>query len=107
MKYFKISFVLTFVAFLMMFGCKSSEETNQEYLKQGKKYLEKGEYRAAEIEFMNALQNNPEQSEVYENLGEIYLKQGNTKGAFAAFSKLAKLDPDNLDAAPIGIKVNK
>ena len=78
-------------------GCASDEDKKAEYLKSGRAYLDKGDYRAAEIEFKNAVQIDPEDAEAYIGLGTTYLKLGNAAMAYRAYSSAANLEPENLD----------
>ena len=98
MKFLKKQFLLFLLLVIAFQGCKSDAEKKVTHFEKGKTYYEKGEYKSAELEFKNALQIDPEYAEVYTNLGQTYLKLGNAQGAFQAYSKAVKFNPDDLDA---------
>ena len=94
----KIAFLLTLTVAMILFSCASDEEKKLAHFEKGKAYFEKGDYKAAIIEFKNATQIDPKYKEVYSHLGEAYIKTGDLRGAFRAYAILAELDPNNTEA---------
>ena len=91
-------FVFWLVVFFMASGCSSDEKKKVEHVENGKRYVEKGDYKAAQIEFKNAVQIDPEYAEAYALLGENSMRISDAKAAFKAYSRLEKLDPENTGA---------
>lgn len=94
LKWFGFSLLLV----MLITGCASKEEKLQSHIDKGKNYFDKGEFAAAEIEFKNAIQINPESVEANRQLAETYLKAGKVPEAFQQYSMVIKLDPNNKDA---------
>ena len=92
-------FFFLMVSALVFPGCSSDEEKKTSHFEKGEIYLQKGEYKSAELEFRNAIQIDPEFVDAYERLGETYLKLGDPRGAFREYTRVAKLDPENINAA--------
>ena len=94
----KTGFLSILTVAMILYGCASDEEKKLAHFEKGKAYFEKGDYKAAIIEFKNATQIDPKYKEVYSHLGQAYLKAGDLRGAFRAYAILAELDPDNTEA---------
>jgi len=94
----KSVFLLILIISLTLFSCASDEEKKAAHYEKGLAYFEKGDYKAARLEFKNAIQLDPKYTLAYEKLGETELKLGDAQGAFRAYSIVAELEPENIDA---------
>jgi len=70
----------------------------QKYLESGDRYFEKGKYAEAAIQYANAIQVDPRFAQAHYQLGETYLKQGDSNRAFQELSRTVDLAPDNYRA---------
>jgi tetratricopeptide (TPR) repeat protein len=66
------------------------------HYEKGAAYFEKGEYRAAVIEFRNAIKLNPEYIAAFLKLGEAYLRLEEYRLAYQQYSSVVGLDPSNI-----------
>jgi tetratricopeptide (TPR) repeat protein len=100
MKRFAGIFLAAFIScFLLMSGCsKSPEEKREAYLKSAQSYMEKEKYAEAAIEFQNAIQIAPDDSQTLVTLGEVQLKLMEASDAYKTFSKAVSVDPRNTKA---------
>ncbi len=97
----RISFVLLLITFvLLVVGCTSKEHRVQEFISDGKKYIQKGEYKKAILEFKNALQLDPKNVKAMFYIGKAYLGIKEYRKAYSFFYNAVKLDP-NFDEAKI------
>src|SRR6202035_5891733 len=62
------------------------------------KYMKKGQYSDASIEFRNALRLDPRFVDAYYQLAQADLAQRDWQGAYASLQKAIELDPGRLDA---------
>src|ERR1700687_3702192 len=74
-------------------ACKRSA---QSYLASGQAYMQKGNYDAARIEFLNAVRQDPQSSEAQYRLGRAYLAEHDMTNALSSFESAAQLDPRNV-----------
>ena len=72
-------------------GCSSKEQKKLSHFEKGNTYFEKNDYKAAELEFKNVVQIDPEYIKAYEQLGRTYLKMGDVREAFREYSMVVKL----------------
>jgi len=90
------------IAMLMVFlaGCSSRnpEVRKQKYLESGKRYLDKGQYREAEIQFENAIQNDVRFAEAHYLLAQAAVKLGDGRTAVLELSKTIDIQPENYKA---------
>lgn len=94
--YLKVFF---FIAVLLLIGCSTSpEEKKTAHYQKGMEYVNAGEYRAAVIEFRNAVQIDPSFAEARYQLGLAYLKTEQPGNALGELERAASLDPSNKDA---------
>lgn len=82
-----------------LMGC-SGQDAHQ-LIAAGRAHLDKKEYRAAQIEFKNALQKDPALSEARFLLGRALLEAGDSVGASVEFSKLAEIGYDTEQLDPL------
>jgi tetratricopeptide (TPR) repeat protein len=81
---------------LALGGCDGAEEREAAYFERGKTLFEEGNLIKARIEFKNARQINPLNTEALYYLGLIAEKEKNFKAAFGAFRKVVQQEPKHL-----------
>jgi tetratricopeptide (TPR) repeat protein len=80
-------------------GCSRDPNVRkQKYLESGDRYFAKAKYREAAIQYSNALQVDPRFAAARYQLGEAYLKLGDSTRAFQELSRTVELAPDNYRA---------
>jgi cellulose synthase operon protein C len=80
-------------------GCSRDPSVRkQKYFDSGEKYFADGKYREAEIQYRNALQLDPRFAQAHYQLGQTYLKLGDTNRAFQELTRTVDLAPDNYRA---------
>jgi len=80
-------------------GCSRDPNVRkQKYLESGDRYFAKGKYREAAIQYSNALQVDPRFAAAHYQLGESFLKLGDSIRAFQELSRTVELAPDNYRA---------
>ena len=70
----------------------------QKYLESGDRYFDKGKYREAAIQYANAVQVDSRFAQAHSQLGQTYLKLGDSSRAFQELSRTVELAPDNYRA---------
>jgi Flp pilus assembly protein TadD len=84
--------LFTFVALIS--GCAvQSGETNRNFLR-GNRFLNEGLPQMAVQSYKRALEQTPEQPEIWFNLGVAHLRAGSPEEAAKSFRKYVKLKPD-------------
>lgn len=81
--------------------CSCSRDPNvrkQKYFQTGQRYFEKGKYREAAIEFVNAIKIDPSYAEAHHQLAETYLKLQKGQGAYQELARTVELQPENYQA---------
>jgi len=88
------------VSLASLTGCSSRnpEVRKQKYLESGKRYLDKGQYREAEIQFENAIQNDARFAEAHYMLAQAATKLGDGRTAVQELSKTIEIQPDHYKA---------
>ena len=90
------------IAMLVVFlaGCSSRnpDVRKQKYLESGKRYLDKGQYREAEIQFQNAIQNDARFAEAHYLLAQAATKLGDGRTAVLELSKTIEIQPEHYKA---------
>ena len=80
-------------------GCGlSPEDKMAAHYEKGLQYMESEEYRAAVIEFRNAVQIDPTFAEARYQLGLAYIQTRDAGNAVEELTRAASLDPSNTDA---------
>ena len=74
------------------------QKAKGKYLTAGHKYMQRGEYGEAAIEFRNVLRLDPRSVDAYYQLARVDLALHDWTSAYASFDKTIELDPDHLDA---------
>ena len=70
----------------------------QKYFHSGQQYFEKGKYREAAIEFVNAIKIDPRYAEAHHQLAETYLKLQKGQAAYKELARTVELQPENYQA---------
>lgn len=81
-----------------IYACTSKEEAAQEFFRRGMVLYEQHEFEKSRVEFLNAIQKNPQLPEAYYRIGLISQRDGNVAVVFEMMKKSLTLDPHNLDA---------
>jgi tetratricopeptide (TPR) repeat protein len=77
---------------------RNPQAAKAKYFAEGQKYMKKGRYGDAAIEFRNALRLDPRFVDAYYQLAEADLAEHNWSSAYALLEKTIELDPTRLDA---------
>ncbi|MGB8579331.1 MAG: tetratricopeptide repeat protein [Candidatus Sulfotelmatobacter sp.] len=80
-------------------GCSRDPNVRkQKYLESGDRYFAQGKYREAAIQYANAVQIDSRFAQAHYQLGQTYLKLGDSGHAFQELSRTVELAPDNYRA---------
>jgi tetratricopeptide (TPR) repeat protein len=91
--------ILFLSAALLLSSCaRDPQRAKAKYLAAGQKYMKKGQYGDAVVEFRNALRMDPRFVDAYYQLAQADLAQRDWQGAYASLQKAIELDPGRLDA---------
>ena len=83
----------------MFTGCSRDPNVRkQKYFDSGEKYFAEGKYREAAIQYSNAIQIDSRFAQAHYQLGEAYLKMGDSDHAFQELTRTVDLVPDNYRA---------
>ena len=94
-----IGYVLTISIAFQFASCSSDpQKAKAKYLAEGQKYMKKGKYGDASVEFRNAVRLDPRFVEAYYGLAQADLAQRNWQRAYASLQKAIELDPGRIDA---------
>jgi len=77
-------------------GC-SKDAKAKRFMDRGNQSFQKGEFQAAEIEYLNVLKVGGLKPAAVRQLGLIYSEQGRLLEAFSYLQKAAELEPENVD----------
>jgi len=92
-------FVLAILAVTLFAGCSRDPNVRkQKYLASGKRYFEKKDYRAASIQFQNAIQIDPKYSDAHYQLALTDLQLRDWRGGYGELMRTIDLAPDNAQA---------
>lgn len=92
-------FGLAVAGVLALAACSSDPTVRKvKYLNSGNKYFDKGEYRAAEVEFRNALAIDSRFESAHYRLAETYLKLADYGRARRELRTTVDLNPKNSEA---------
>jgi len=82
-KFFSRLLVMAVVlgSILALYSCSNPDKNKVEHFNKAMAYASKGEKKAAEIEFKNALKADPKYAEARYQLGILYLEEGALKAA--------------------------
>ena len=91
--------VVSMALLLVLSACsRDPQKAKTKYLAEGQKYMKKGQYGDAIVEFRNALRLDPRFVDAYYQLAQADLAQRDWQGAYASLEKVIELDPGRLDA---------
>jgi tetratricopeptide (TPR) repeat protein len=92
-------FAVGFLIAALFTGCSRDPNVRkQKFLESGDRYFAKGKYREAAIQYSNAIQIDSRFGQAHYQLGETYLKVGDSARAFQELSRTVELAPDNYRA---------
>jgi Tfp pilus assembly protein PilF len=84
---------------LIAVGCSRDPSVRKrKYLQSAQEYFDKGENREAMIQYMNAVQLDPQSAEAHYGLAQVHLRQGAWTSAFSELTRTIELQPENLKA---------
>src|SRR5580704_18415371 len=87
------------VCALWLTGCSRDPNVRkQKYLDSGEKYFAQGNYREAAIQYANAIQIDSRLAQAHYDLGQAYLKLGDSNRAYPELMRTVELAPDNYRA---------
>ena len=73
----RCAFAVVGVLLVFLAGCsRNQNEKKQKYLESGQRYLDRGQYREAEIQFQNAIQVDSRFAEAHYKLSQLYAVTG-------------------------------
>src|ERR1700688_4917737 len=83
---------------LAQLACSRNPEAGKKrYLESGERYMTKGKYQEASIQYRNALKLDPRFAEAYYQLAKANLAMHDWRDAFAALKEAIQVDPARLD----------
>src|ERR1700687_5903014 len=94
----EIAVVLMAVAGMLISCSSDPQRAKVKYLAAGQKYMKKGQYGDASIEFRNALRLDPSFVDAYYQLAQAYLAHQDWTATYRSLQKAIELDPNRLDA---------
>jgi tetratricopeptide (TPR) repeat protein len=93
-----VLFSIVFTAALSTSCAKKPQQKEAIFLAEGRKHLQTKDFDRAILDFRNAIQAMPNDSEAHYQLGLAYLESGNGQGAAFELMSAVKLDPKNMPA---------
>lgn len=79
-------------------GCSKDPATaKKQYLQSGQNYAKKSDFKAAIVEYHNALQYDRKNVDVLHSLAEAYLANRQPREAYAALMQAVAVDPNRVD----------
>src|SRR6266851_4594091 len=97
-KHLVVSILLMSTALLLSSCAGDPQKAKVKYLASGQKYMKKGQYASAVIEYRNALKLDPRFVDAYYQLAQADLAQHDWRAAYDSLEKAIALDPNRLDA---------
>lgn len=94
----KSALIAVSVSLLLSACARDPQKAKAKYLAEGQKYMKKGQYGDASVEFRNALRLDPRFVDAYYQLAQADLAQRDWRGAYTSLEKAIELDPGRLDA---------
>src|SRR5271165_5933656 len=95
----RLILALPVVVSLLFSSCSRDPNVRkQKHFKSGQRYFEKGKYRQAAIEFVNAIKIDPGYAEAHHQLAETFLKLQQGRGAYQELNRTLELQPENYQA---------
>ena len=97
-KHLVVSILLMSTALLLSSCAGDPQKAKVKYLASGQKYMKKGQYASAVIEYRNALKLDPRFVDAYYQLAQADLAQHDWRAAYDSLEKAIALDANRLDA---------
>jgi len=96
----KLKTVVIAISVTLVLGAcaRDPQKAKAKYLAEGQKYMKKGQYGDASVEFRNALRLDPRFVDAYYQLAQADLAQRDWQGAYTSLEKAIELDPGRIDA---------
>jgi Flp pilus assembly protein TadD len=95
----RLLLVCSLVVAALFTGCSRDPNVRkQKYFESGGRYFADGKYREAAIQYANAVQVDSRFADAHYQLGQTYLKLGDTNRAFQELTRAVELSPDNYRA---------
>jgi Ca-activated chloride channel family protein len=82
--------------FLLMITVSTFAQTDRQYLRQGNKQFNAGDYANAEVSYRKALEKNPRNPQAVYNLGNALMAQKKDSASIEQFQNAAKLETNPL-----------
>jgi cellulose synthase operon protein C len=83
----------------LLVGCSRDPNVRkQKYLESGQRYVQKGKYREAVIQFRNAIQTDRDYPAAHYQLAQVYLKLQQWRPAYDELNLTVELQPENYPA---------
>lgn len=82
--------------FLLMIAIGTFAQTDRQYLRQGNKQFNAGDYANAEVSYRKALEKNPRNPQAIYNLGNALMAQKKDSASIEQFQNAAKLETNPL-----------
>ena len=95
---FRFVLILTLIATTFTGCSRDPNVRKQKYFHGGQRYFEKGEYREAAIEFVNAIKIDPSYTDAHYELAKTYLKTQQQQRAYQELARTLELQPENYSA---------
>ncbi|THB80889.1 MAG: tetratricopeptide repeat protein, partial [Desulfobacteraceae bacterium] len=91
----KRPFTIIIALLLTLPACSTDQEKKLVHFNKARQYSSRNEYKAAIIEYKNAIQIDPSYVDAYKFLGDAYLQLENPEEAFLSYSKAEELLPQD------------
>ena len=83
----------------LLSGCsRDPNARKQKYFESGRRYFAEGKYAEAEIQYSNAIRIDLSFAQAHYELGQTYLRLGDSNHAFLELTRTVELAPDNYRA---------
>jgi Ca-activated chloride channel family protein len=83
-------------AMLLLMAVSASAQTDRQYVRQGNKQFQTGDFGNAEVSYRKAIEKNPRNPQAVYNLGNALLAQNKDSAAVVQFESAAKLETNPL-----------
>src|ERR1700692_4279835 len=94
----KSALIVVSVSLLLSACARDPQKAKAKYLAEGQKYMKKGQYGDASVEFRNALRLDPRFVDAYYQLAQADLAQRDWRGGYTSLEKAIEIDPGRVDA---------
>lgn len=95
---FRVLLSLTLIAVILTACSRDPNVRKQKYFHSGQRYFEKGKYREAGIEFVNAIKIDQNYADAHYQLAQTYLKIQQPLRAYQELVRTVELQPQNYSA---------